>query len=324
MKGNLHSLVLVWIFLVGTACNASRISGIYVAHAPTFAEMLQLTETDNGQLRGVLSHVELKPDGNVSSGQTAVNGTADAGQLILKFPTILSFISGQTLAGTISGSTIHLQIVDSNANVSSEEFVRGTPAQFKEYAYEMRSKGQRIAYNTKLLNLAQQYRETVANAESWIANAEAHAEKIPTAKADYAKIESQMQSLVEQERQTFDSVTRSQIAVAVTHADLAGEQGDIQVQQVWDIGIGDTGSTLERTLAGWDGNCGTDQELRKQGADDRAIEAWDRACRAVVAERAKFEPVYRRLSAQRADLKAYQVSAQVHRKALVNQANRIQ
>jgi hypothetical protein len=324
MKGNLQSLVLAWIFLVGTACHASRISGTYVAHTPTFAEMLQLTETDNGQLSGVLSHIELKQDGNVSSEQTPVNGTADSDQLTLKFPSILSFISGKTLSGTISGSTIHLQIMDSKGNVSSEQFIRSTPAQFKAYADEIKSEGRRIVYNTKLLNLAQEYRETVANAENWIANAEAHAARIPNAKADYDKIESEMQSLVGREQHTTDSVTRSQIAVAVSQEGIAGEQVDIQVEQLWDIGIGDTGSKLEKDFAEWNGNCGTDQELRKQGASDRAIEAWDRACKQVVTERAKFEPIYRRLSEQRTDLKSFQVTAQAHRKALVSEANRIQ
>ena len=47
-------------------------------------------------------------------------------------------------------------------------------------------------------------------------------------------------------------------------------------------------------------------------------------CKEVVAERAKFEPIYRRLSEQRADLKSFQVTAQAHRKSLVNEANRIQ
>jgi hypothetical protein len=324
MKGSLYPLMFVSMVLLATACNASRISGTYVAHAPTFAEMLQLTETDNGQLSGVLSHIELKQDGSVSSEQTPLNGTADSGQIILRFPAILSFISGKSLSGMTSGSTIHLQIVDSKGNVSSEEFVRSTPAQFRVYADEMKFKGQAIVYNTKLLNLAHEYRETVADAENWIANAEAHAERIPIAKADYDKIESEMRSLVGKEQHAADSVTRSQIAVAVTQDDIAGEQVDIQVQQVWDIGIGDTGSKLQKHFTDWDGNCGTDQELRKQGANDQAIEAWDRACKEVVAERAKFEPIYRRLSEQRADLKSFQVAAQAHRKALVNEANRIQ
>jgi hypothetical protein len=188
----------------------------------------------------------------------------------------------------------------------------------------MKLKGQRIMYNTKLLNLAQKYHETVANAEDWTASAEAHAQRIPNAKAGYEKIEEKMKSLVSREKTTTDSVSRSQIAVAVTQEDIAGEQLDIQVQQVWDLGIGDAGSKLEENFAGWDGNCGKDQELRKKGANDQTIAIWDRVCKDVVTERAKFEPIYRRLSEQRADLKSFQVAAEAHRKALVNEANRSQ
>jgi len=324
MKATHHSLVLVPLLLVVTASAVSQVSGTYVAHTSAFTEMLQLTQTPDGQISGVLSYVGLKSDGQISSEQTPVNGSADAGQLTLKFPTILSFIPGKSLAGTVSGNTIRLQMVDANGNVSSEAFERSSPSQFKAYADELRSKGQAIAYNTKLLNLAQQYRETVTNAENWIANAEAHAARIPNAKSDYDKIESQMRSLVGRERATLDSVTRSQISVAVTQADIAGEQVDIQVQQIWDFGIGNSGTKLEKEFTGWDGNCGTDQELRKQGATDRAIETWGRACKDVVAERAKFEAIYKRMSEQRVDLKSFQATAQAHRKTLVNEANRIQ
>jgi hypothetical protein len=323
MKRNLGVLLLVSTVLTGNVCTASQVSGTYVAHATTFAEMLQLTQTSDGQISGVLSHVELKQNGRINSEQTPLNGTADAGQLTLRFPTILSFISGKSLAGTIRGSTIRLQMVDSNGNVFSEALERSSPSQFKAYADEMKSRGQSIVYNAKLINLAQEYRETVANAENWIANAEAHAGRIPNAKADYDRIERQMNSLVVRERAAPDSVNRSQIAVAVTQADIAGEQADIQVQQVWDIGIGDSGSKLEKDFTEWDGNCGTDEELRKQGANDQAVSAWDKACKQVAAERAKFDSIYRRMSEQRADLRSFQATAQAHRKALVAEANRI-
>ena len=251
MKGNFHSLILGLMLLVNAACNAPQISGTYVAHASTFTEMLQLTQTSDGQISGVLSHVELKSNGSVSSEQSPVNGTADAGQLTLKFPPILSSISGKSLAGTISGNAIHLQIVDSNGNASSESFERGSPSQFKAYADEMKSRGQGIAFNAKLLKLASEYRETVANAENWIENAEAHAQRISNAKTEYDRIEKQMTSLVTRERTAFDPVTGSQIAVAVTQAAVAGEQVDIQVQQVWDIGIGESGSKLEKDFTRW-------------------------------------------------------------------------
>jgi hypothetical protein len=323
MKGIINLLVAASLLLAGTACSASQISGTYVAHVSDVAEMLQLTQTPDGQINGVLNHAELKDDGRVSSQQASFSGSAAAGQITLKFPILSFFLSGQSLSGTVSGNTIRLQIVDSNGNVSTEVFERNSPSQFKAYIDEMKSKGQAIAYNAKLLSLAQQYRETVADAENWVANAEAHAQRIPNAKADYDKIESQMRSLIGRERQTLDSVTRSQISVAVTQADIAGEQVDIQIQQVWDIGIGESGSRLEKDFTGWDGNCGMDQELRKQGATDRTIAAWDQACKEVVAERAKFEPTYKHLSEQRADFRSFQTTAQAHRKALVNEANRL-
>jgi hypothetical protein len=109
------------------------------------------------------THVELK-EGRVSSEQTPVNGTAGARQLTLHFPSVLSFISGNSLAETITGDTIRLQIVDSKGNVSSEVFERSSPSQFKTDADEMKSKGGEIVMSTKMQNLAQQYREIVANA----------------------------------------------------------------------------------------------------------------------------------------------------------------
>jgi hypothetical protein len=71
------------ILLVPTICSASRISGTYVAHGADFAEMLQLAQTDNGQLSGVFTSVQLKPEGNITSDQTPVTGVIDADQLTL-------------------------------------------------------------------------------------------------------------------------------------------------------------------------------------------------------------------------------------------------
>jgi hypothetical protein len=111
-----------------------------VAHASMFVEMLQLTQSSDGQISGVLSHVELKADGSITSEQSAVNGSVDASQLTLEFPSVLSFISERSLAGAISGNAIHLQIIDSNGTASSEVFERSSASQFKAYADEMKSR----------------------------------------------------------------------------------------------------------------------------------------------------------------------------------------
>ena len=145
-------------------------------------------------------------------------------------------------------------------------------------------------YHTKLLNLAQEYRETVGNVENRITNAEIHAERISKAKADYEKIESERKSLLTRVRQTLEFNTQTQISLQIEQGDSAGERLNHEVEQIWDVGIGRTGSELEKEFRGWDGNFGTDQELHKQGANTGAVEGWGKACKQPLAERTKFEP----------------------------------
>jgi len=133
-----------------------------------------------------------------------------------------------------------------------------------------------------------------------------------------------MQSLVATERTTPNSVARSQISVTVNQADIAGEQVDIDVNQVWDINIGDTGTRLKDEFAKWDGKCGESTELQKRGASAESAEAWESACKLASAEREKFYPIFKRMMEQRAELKSFQVAAQAHRKAIVAEADRMQ
>jgi hypothetical protein len=60
-------LLLTPILLIASVCSASRVSGTYVNHGANFTEMLQLTETNNGQISGVISSLSLKDDGTVKS-----------------------------------------------------------------------------------------------------------------------------------------------------------------------------------------------------------------------------------------------------------------
>lgn len=48
--------------------------------------------------------------------------------------------------------------------------------------------------------------------------------------------------------------------------------------------------SLKKNSEAGDGNCGTDQELHKQGANTGAVEGWGKACKQPLAERTKFEP----------------------------------
>jgi hypothetical protein len=286
--------------------------------------MLQLTQTDNGQVSGVLNFVELKPEGKITSEQVPVTGVVDAGQLTLNVRSgLLSFLGGASISGTVRGSAIQLQIVDSKGNVTSDVFDRAMPAEFKSYVDQLKSKGEAIVLNRRLTDDAQHFRQTVQSAEEWIANAELHTQRILRAKSHYQDIEDKMQSLVSQERTMPNSVARSQISVMVDQDDIAGGQFDIEVNQLWDFGIETPGTGLNAEFAKWDGNCGRSGELRKCGAAAPAADVWESACTQASAERAKFEPIYKHIMEQRAELKTFQATAQAHRKALVEEANRI-
>ena len=311
------------ISLATTICSASRISGTYVSHSPNSAEMLQLTQTDNGQISGVLSFVGLKPEGNITSGQNSVTGVVDAEQLTLSVRSgLLPVLGGASFAGTIMGSTVQLQIIDSKGNVTSDVFIRGTPTDFKAYVDQLKSKGEGLVLSKKLTDGAQRFRQTVQSAEEWIANAELHAQRIPRAKSRYQEIEDKMQSLVAQERtKPPNSGARLQIANVVGQGEIAGGQFDSEVNRTWDFSIEGAGAGLNSEFAKWDGNCGTSSDLQRRGAAAQAADVWESACARALAERVKFGPIYKRMVEHREELKTFQATAQAHRRALVDAAN---
>jgi hypothetical protein len=272
-------LLLAPILLCASACWAARVSGTYVGHGASFAEILQLTETDNGQVSGVLSWAELKSDGRVTSEQAPATGTVDAEQITLSLRAgLLSFLVGNSVAGTVKAGALQLQIVDSSGNVATHVFAPGTAADFKTYADQLKAKGAGIVFSGKLMDVARQFDDTVRNAEQWIANAELHAQRLPGVRTRYQEIEAKMQSLVATERVTSNAVERSQISVSVNQGDIAGDQADIGVEQVWGINIGEPGKRIADDFARWHAKCGDAAELQRRGASAQSTEAWESAC----------------------------------------------
>jgi hypothetical protein len=303
------------------ATGQSRMSGVYVGHGTGFAEMLQLTQTSNGQISGVFTSVELKEQGEIKAEQTTVSGSVDAGQVTLKFG---SFIFANTIAGTFNGNSIRLQITDSKGNVSSPVLLRGTADEFKRYADNIKAKSKAIKLTAELLSRARQFRETIEQTEKWITDAELHESRIPRIKDSYEKIERQMQTLIIRERQTVDSVTRTQISLNVGQSDLAGEQTDLQIEQVWDLSILSNGANFYESFAKWDGRCGTSEDFLRGGATEQAVQSWETACKSALAEKQRFIPIFKHISSQRAEVKAIQEAAQSRRKALVEEARRLE
>ena len=310
--------------LIAPLACASRISGTYVAHGRNFAEQLQLTETNNGQVTGALSMICLKHDGSVKSEQYPMSGTVDGGQLNLNAKLgngLLSLLPGATFAGTVSGNTIRLQVID-GGSVNTDVFTRATVATFEAYANELKSRGVFIANSKRVTDRARQLRELARRAEFWIANAELFAQKIPEAKGRYRQIEDRMQSLIVAERQTGDALARGQISLAAGQENLAGGQVDLAVNQAWDVNIENEGTSLNGEFAGGDGSCTVSPDQRKR-AGAQSLQDWEKACKQAVAERHRFLPVFKDIMQQGAELKSFQAAAQERRKVLMDKASQL-
>lgn len=136
-------LALSVIALANVARGEMRISDTYVAHGPNLATMLQVTQTDNGQITGVYSFVEVSADGRLDSEHISVTGVIDGGQLTLTLHRGL--LETTNFAGNLNGNAIQLQQVGSKGDVLSWVFMRGSLAEFKTYADQVKSKAEGIA-----------------------------------------------------------------------------------------------------------------------------------------------------------------------------------
>jgi hypothetical protein len=311
------------LLLPNSACGASRIGGIYIAHGEQFVNMLQLTESQNGQISGVLYTIDLSSDGSISTNNISItSGTIDGDQLTLHLSELAVF--GENIGGTANGNTIRFQSTGKDGTVQEWDFRRGSLDEFKSYGDSLKAKGEAIILNSKLVKNTQVLHQTVSDAETWISNAELHAQRIPNAKDHFQRLENQMRSLVAREHATLDSVTRSQISVAVIQLNVNGTQTDLEVNQLWDLTIGNSGQILIKTFSDYPSNCYSSAELQRRGATLQIAEEWHSACEQALAERTKFEPEFTHIMEQRAELKSFQSAAEAKRQKFVDEASRIQ
>jgi len=230
------------------------------------------------------------------------------------------------LAGTVNSteSGIQFQWSGADGTVSFGIFTRGAVSDFKPYSDQLRFKANAIVLTRELSNHAGELRGAVQRAEQWISNAELHEQRIPKAKQYYRTIEDRMRSLVQRERGTPDPIGRSEISYKVNEGDYAGDQIDFQIEQLWDQEIGDGGRNLKDEFAKFPSACGGTDEFTKRGADLPTVETWKAACQQASDEREKFDPIFKRIMEQRADLKSVRDSARAQRKALVQEAFKLQ
>lgn len=312
------------LFGFGVAAGAqASVSGTYVARGPNYVDMLQLTETTGGQINGVLSEVALRPDGHVDSEQGPVTGTVgdDAITLTLHVGPLGLFPS--SAAGTVEGDTIELQQLGSSGNVSRWKFERGSVSVFQDAADPLKARGRAIVFSSNLVKETNRAEQNVRFITAWITDASTHLQRIPNARALIQKISGQMQALVERERTTRGDVARSQVSVAVSQGEVAGDQADMQVDQVWDQ-VTAGGQQAAQIFQSYHRGCGTPESLEASGAAHPVVLRWEEACGSLMSSETTFEPVFKRVLQERAELKTFQASEKQKRSLLVQQATRLE
>jgi len=70
-------MALLLVGLAGCSLTSHSISGAYIAQSPQFVELLQLTQSADGQLLGSLQHFEIKADGTPVQQTMSVSGSTD-------------------------------------------------------------------------------------------------------------------------------------------------------------------------------------------------------------------------------------------------------
>jgi hypothetical protein len=204
----------------------------------------------------------MKQSGSLSSEHESLTGVVDRDQITLTVHGFLGF-SANT-GGTIHGNTIQLQTLEPNGTLQSLALKRGSQSDFQKYADELRHDADVIALARNLGRRAQELRQIVQQAENWIAFAELHARRIDGVKGHYQKLEGQMRMLVDRERETSNSVARTQISVNVIQGNVAGTQTDIEVNQMWDQNIAASGRRLHAVFTNLPSNCDS-KSLKKYG-----------------------------------------------------------
>jgi hypothetical protein len=95
------------VLLLLAGCSHS-ISGAYVSRGQQFSELLQITQSPDGQLLGTLSHTAVKPDGSLERFTLNINGTTDGHAITLVGKANELFAIPTNMSGTIDGDDISL------------------------------------------------------------------------------------------------------------------------------------------------------------------------------------------------------------------------
>lgn len=300
--------------------NRSRISGTYIARDDNSSSMLELTQTNNGQITGLFSIVRLNQKGTIDSFQKPVNGALDNGQLTLSFAGMFFGLDTTTLAGRVRGDEISLESIGKQGTVQSWVFSRASDEDFKNYADQLKAKETAIAINTNIAKVVNTSEATIRRADQWLSDAQLHVGRIPAVTERYQEMEVQLQKIVSRQRMTPSGVLRSQLYVAAIQVNLQGDQLDMQGENVWGAVSGGAANLNER-FAELLRDCATpDSQLKARGASDDSLQRLHLSCQDVQRRKDTFSSDLQLVGEKGNLLNQFTKQAKSRREALVEQA----
>lgn len=98
----------VWGTLLLLAGCSHPISGTYVANGPQFSELLQITQSSDGQLLGTISHTAIKSDGSLEQFTLNISGVTDGHAITLVAKANEPFATPTNMSGAVNGGGISL------------------------------------------------------------------------------------------------------------------------------------------------------------------------------------------------------------------------
>jgi hypothetical protein len=125
--------------VITTDCSAHGASGTYIARGQGFVEMLQITQSQDGQLLGSMASTMLKHNGSLTQNSTNISGVVDGHALTLVAKSPFPLIPDVNMPGTINSGVI--TITNSNGQ---EQFIAGSPGDYQAAVQQLQTQGAEI------------------------------------------------------------------------------------------------------------------------------------------------------------------------------------
>lgn len=136
-------LILFVLIVTGTSALANGISGTYVGKGDNIAVLIQIVQTNDGNLTGRYEQVVLQPNGKIDDMNAAIVGATD-GQTVAVTINPNGFLTGNiVVSGTIQGGMLHITGGGNGSNLTLN-LLKSDEAEFRSQVAILNKKANEI------------------------------------------------------------------------------------------------------------------------------------------------------------------------------------